>query len=249
MSYSKVPYLLNLPSTTVLNLIANCSSSYRWCTRNPEREALPEYAGPMPFFVVPILRGTERSDMKPRKVHTTSLPIQPLSSHPQSGGNRIQAEPDQRQEDGQCSQGLKSDQHLGENASKQSFTLSFKRIQLFEKARNVNDDTIPDQSNTLFVHQTYSHRQKTVTDHLAKDSPLGSRWKAYFRDFPAGSGTTIVWPALLPPAHLAQTSISPDRISTSLPLPSSPHCDPRTTVTDKPISGFPALKQKVMYRS
>jgi hypothetical protein len=37
----------------------------------------------------------------------------------------------------------------------------------------------------------------------------------------------MVWPALLPPAHRAQTSDDEARMSTSLPLPSSPHWDPR----------------------
>ena len=41
----------------------------------------------------------------------------------------------------------------------------------------------------------------------------------------------MVWPALFPPAKRAQMSASADRISTSLPLPSSPHCAPRTAVT------------------
>ena len=44
-------------------------------------------------------------------------------------------------------------------------------------------------------------------------------------------GTTIVCPALFPPAQRAQMSKLAERMSTSLPLPSSPHCDPSTTVT------------------
>lgn len=62
--------------------------------------------------------------------------------------------------------------------------------------------------------------------------PLGNKWNANVLFTPL-IGTTIVCPALFPPAHLAQTSISADRISTSLPFPSSPHCEPRTTVTDQ----------------
>ena len=64
--------------------------------------------------------------------------------------------------------------------------------------------------------------------------PLGNKWNANVLLTPS-IGTTIVCPALFPPAHLAQTSTSADRISTSLPFPSSPHCEPRTTVT---VSGM-----------
>jgi hypothetical protein len=40
----------------------------RWCTRRPERDALSEYAGPMAFFVVPMLECTnkDRGSSKPR---------------------------------------------------------------------------------------------------------------------------------------------------------------------------------------
>mmetsp|Transcript_13710 Transcript_13710/g.39104 ORF Transcript_13710/g.39104 Transcript_13710/m.39104 type:complete len:216 (-) Transcript_13710:11-658(-) len=54
--------------------------------------------------------------------------------------------------------------------------------------------------------------------------PQGSRWKAYFLP-----STTRVWPALAPPLNLAQSCTSCARMSTSLPLPSSPHWAPRTT--------------------
>jgi len=67
---------------------------------------------------------------------------------------------------------------------------------------------------------------------MAGDIPLGRRWKAKVVFTLSGPmGTTIVCPALLPPAHRAQMSNSADKISTNLPLPSSPHCAPRTTVT------------------
>ena len=67
---------------------------------------------------------------------------------------------------------------------------------------------------------------------MKTDVPLGRRWKAkVVFTFSGPTGTKIVCPALLPPAHRAQMSKSADRISTSLPLPSSPHCAPRTTVT------------------
>jgi len=55
------------------------------------------------------------------------------------------------------------------------------------------------------------------------------------RTFSGPTGTTIVCPALFPPAHLAQMSTSADKISTNFPFPSSPHCDPRTTVTEKGV--------------
>src|SRR5437867_4653812 len=42
--------------------------------------------------------------------------------------------------------------------------------------------------------------------------------------------TTTVWPALLPPAKRATTFTCGARRSTTLPLPSSPHCVPTTTM-------------------
>jgi len=67
--------------------------------------------------------------------------------------------------------------------------------------------------------------------------PHGRRWNASVVGTRSGPiGTTIVWPALFPPANRAQISTSADSMSTSLPLPSSPHCDPRTTVTVPPGS-------------
>ena len=51
--------------------------------------------------------------------------------------------------------------------------------------------------------------------------------------FSGPTGTTMVCPALFPPAHLAQMSTCADKISTSFPFPSSPHWDPRTTVTER----------------
>src|SRR6267142_1692757 len=42
--------------------------------------------------------------------------------------------------------------------------------------------------------------------------------------------TTTVWPALLPPAKRATTFTCGASISTTLPLPSSPHCVPTTTM-------------------
>ena len=67
---------------------------------------------------------------------------------------------------------------------------------------------------------------------MRRSAPLGRRWNAkvvWTRSGPIG--TMMVWPALFPPANLAQMSTSADSMSTSLPLPSSPHCAPRTTVT------------------
>src|SRR5439155_701449 len=42
--------------------------------------------------------------------------------------------------------------------------------------------------------------------------------------------TTTVWPALLPPAKRATTFTCGASMSTTLPLPSSPHCVPTTTM-------------------
>ena len=61
--------------------------------------------------------------------------------------------------------------------------------------------------------------------------PLGNKWNAnVLLTFSGPMGTTIVCPALFPPAHRAHISKSAERMSTSLPLPSSPHCEPSTTV-------------------
>src|SRR6476646_2116229 len=45
------------------------------------------------------------------------------------------------------------------------------------------------------------------------------------------SPRTMVWPALFPPWKRATTSARSARRSTTLPLPSSPHCAPTTTVS------------------
>src|SRR5207249_10258448 len=42
--------------------------------------------------------------------------------------------------------------------------------------------------------------------------------------------TTTVWPALFPPAKRATTFTCGARMSTTFPLPSSPHCVPTTTM-------------------
>ena len=57
--------------------------------------------------------------------------------------------------------------------------------------------------------------------------PLGSRWVANF--WPS---TTIVWPALWPPLVRTQKSMASSVVSRSvaLPLPSSPHWAPSTTI-------------------
>lgn len=61
--------------------------------------------------------------------------------------------------------------------------------------------------------------------------PLGSRWKSY--SLPS---TTTVCPALLPPWQRLMMSASVASRSTTLPLPSSPHCAPSTTVTREPVA-------------
>lgn len=55
--------------------------------------------------------------------------------------------------------------------------------------------------------------------------------RAHFRSVRIASAikTDGGLPALLPPAHRAQTSASAANMSTSFPLPSSPHWDPKTT--------------------
>ena len=64
--------------------------------------------------------------------------------------------------------------------------------------------------------------------------PLGSRWVANFSPL-----TTMVWPALCPPLVRTQKSMASSVVSRSvaLPLPSSPHWAPSTT-----IAGMSLLK-------
>lgn len=79
----------------------------------------------------------------------------------------------------------------------------------------------------------YSRLSDQLIGEQGKGLPLGSKWKAkVVGTFSGPMGAMIVWPALFPPAHLAQMSTLADRISTNLPFPSSPHCDPKTTVTE-----------------
>src|ERR1051325_2595173 len=55
--------------------------------------------------------------------------------------------------------------------------------------------------------------------------PEGIVWSTNF-----SRPTTTVWPALLPPWYRTTTSTSGAMQSTTLPLPSSPHCIPTTTM-------------------
>src|SRR5882762_4809862 len=55
--------------------------------------------------------------------------------------------------------------------------------------------------------------------------PEGMVCRTYF-----SRPTTTVWPALLPPANRATTFTCGARMSTTFPLPSSPHCVPTTTM-------------------
>src|SRR5262249_37831108 len=55
--------------------------------------------------------------------------------------------------------------------------------------------------------------------------PDGIECRTYF-----SRPTTTVWPALLPPAKRATTFTCGASMSTILPLPSSPHCVPTTTM-------------------
>ena len=55
--------------------------------------------------------------------------------------------------------------------------------------------------------------------------PEGIECNTYF-----SRPTTTVWPALLPPWYRTTTLTWGVMISTTLPLPSSPHCAPITTM-------------------
>src|SRR5688572_913466 len=55
--------------------------------------------------------------------------------------------------------------------------------------------------------------------------PDGIECRTYF-----SRPTTTVWPALLPPLYRTTTSTCGPMMSTTLPLPSSPHCVPTTTM-------------------
>lgn len=78
-------------------------------------------------------------------------------------------------------------------------------------------------------------------------TPEGSKWNLYFLP-----STTIVCPALDPPATRAHTSYDWDRISTSFPFPSSPHCPPSTTsIPDRVVvgEGVDLVESGLMYVS
>src|SRR5712664_4005234 len=58
--------------------------------------------------------------------------------------------------------------------------------------------------------------------------------------------TTTVWPALLPPEKRTTTSTCGVMMSTTLPLPSSPHCAPITTMflgMSRPSHSLEALRR------
>src|SRR4051812_602921 len=78
-----------------------------------------------------------------------------------------------------------------------------------------------------------------VTDGVS--TPAGSRWRAYF-----SSPMTMVWPALLPPLYLTTKSTwSPSR-SVALPLPSSPHWAPSSTIAGM-TSSLPTTKAPLLH--
>jgi hypothetical protein len=87
----------------------------------------------------------------------------------------------------------------------------------------------PDRHTTL--HPIASGTDAHIPNAKQRYSPEGRRLKAYLTFSPLSLLTTMVWPALLPPAQRAQTSASAARMSTSLPLPSSPHWEPRLAVS------------------
>mmetsp|Transcript_21116 Transcript_21116/g.69830 ORF Transcript_21116/g.69830 Transcript_21116/m.69830 type:complete len:204 (+) Transcript_21116:1809-2420(+) len=62
--------------------------------------------------------------------------------------------------------------------------------------------------------------------HVSRSMPQGRRWNAYFLP-----STSSVWPAFAPPLNRHTRSARPASTSTSLPLPSSPHWAPSTTMT------------------
>jgi len=117
-------------------------------------------------------------------------------------------------------------------------------INLFKKRWDMHDDTGANDPRHFRVDQSYSapggtvpprYQQKVFPSNLNEIhpyAPLGRRWNANVVCTRSGPiGAMIVCPALFPPAKRAQMSVSADSISTSLPLPSSPHCAPRTAVT------------------
>src|SRR5262249_58635047 len=62
--------------------------------------------------------------------------------------------------------------------------------------------------------------------------------------------TTTVWPALLPPENRTTTLTWGVMTSTTLPLPSSPHCAPMTTMfldMPPPSHAFEALRRVPEY--
>jgi hypothetical protein len=113
-------------------------------------------------------------------------------------------------------------------------TCFLQSIKLFKKRREMHDNTGANDPRNFRVDQSWRPRyQQTVfPSNLNPYAPLGRRWNANVVCTRSGPiGAMIVCPALFPPAKRAQMSASADSISTSLPLPSSPHCAPRTAVT------------------
>ena len=167
---------------------------------------------------------------------TLSHPTRLLLDHRQFGENRTRVEHDQRWTDVFYSQDLMKKcplQHRKQIESVESVYLDFQGIRFRWRGR-------ADEPLSLTRLTPYRRDWRDLDKRIRKSKPriddknnlpLGNKWNANVLFTPL-IGTTIVCPALFPPAHLAQTSISADKISTSLPFPSSPHCEPRTTVTD-----------------
>src|SRR5215467_7734712 len=75
------------------------------------------------------------------------------------------------------------------------------------------------EPGSMTTPQPITHR------HPGCRMPDGIECRTYF-----SRPTTTVWPALLPPAKRATTFTCGASMSTTLPLPSSPHCVPMTTM-------------------
>ena len=93
---------------------------------------------------------------------------------------------------------------------------------LSKQTRQVDDHARTHKRFTFFMR--YSARQKMKI--VLKRSSIFSTLQ--FTLIPL---QMTVWPALLPPAQRAVTSMPTASKSTSLPFPSSPHCAPSTTLT------------------
>lgn len=204
----------------------------------------------MPFFVVPMLYEYEsnKSDSpNPRTVelevcgnHTLILQARPPSGRLRFDENRKRAVRDPRQTPDFYNRGLELGVSIVRN-KRNDYIPCFSSSSSSAKNEGMWTTTPfpirPTHCGLTIPEPAFVQPPGLESRRQDKDahSPLGKRWnaKVFHTVCPSavGTGATIVCPALFPPAHRAHTSAFAARMSTSFPFPSSPHCEPSTTVT------------------